>query len=70
MNEKALLAYDLSIDETAYTAVERDFKEVYGELIGDTNLEPFKNEYERLESAIRKAHENEKILVQKVREMA
>ena len=70
INEKALLAYDLSIDETAYGTVERDFQEIIGELAGDNQLEPFKQEYEKLFLAVRKAHENEKFMIQSVRELA
>lgn len=70
VDEKALAAYDLAIDEAAFAAIERDFHEVLAELVSDSSLDLFRTEYEKLHTALRKSHENEKMLVQRVRELA
>lgn len=70
IDEKALAAYDLAIDDAAFAAIERDFHEVLAELVGDSSLDLFRTEYEKLHTALRKSHENEKLLVQRVRELA
>ena len=40
-------------------AVERDFREVLNELVGDKSLERFRLEYEKLHHTLKKSHENE-----------
>ena len=70
LDEKALLAYDLAIDEASYAVIERDFHEIISELIGDSSLDDFRAHYEKLHASLRKTHENEKVLVARVRELA
>ena len=50
-------------------ALERDFQEVLGELIGDQSLERFRQEYEKLHRALKKSHESEKRLIKKCKEL-
>lgn len=58
-----------AIEENAFEALERDFQEVLGELMGDKSLEKFRVEYEKLHRALKKSHESEKRLMQKCREL-
>jgi len=58
-----------AIEENAFEALERDFQEVLGELLGDKSLEKFRVEYEKLHRALKKSHESEKRLMQKCREL-
>eukprot|EP00768_Dysnectes_brevis_P007462 gnl/Dysnectes_brevis/6311_a9692_277.p1 GENE.gnl/Dysnectes_brevis/6311_a9692_277~~gnl/Dysnectes_brevis/6311_a9692_277.p1 ORF type:complete len:889 (+),score=436.04 gnl/Dysnectes_brevis/6311_a9692_277:49-2715(+) len=62
--------YTLSIDESTFEAIERDFHEVLSELVGDSSLELFRAEYEKLHRALKKSHENEKRLITRVRSLA
>jgi chromosome segregation ATPase len=59
----------LTIDETAFEALERDFQEVLSELSGDKSLERFRVEYEKLHRALKKSHDSEKRLRHKCREL-
>jgi len=54
---------------SAFDALERDFREVLNELVGDKSLERFRLEYEKLHTALRKSHENEKRMLKKCREL-
>ncbi|KAL5022872.1 hypothetical protein ScPMuIL_002027 [Solemya velum] len=58
-----------SIDDSAFEALEKDFQDVLGELMGDRSLEKFRVEYEKLHKALKKSHESEKRLMQKCREL-
>ncbi|XP_046376534.1 cilia- and flagella-associated protein 58-like [Haliotis rufescens] len=58
-----------SIDDSAFEALEKDFQDVLGELMGDRSLEKFRTEYEKLHKALKKSHESEKRLMQKCREL-
>eukprot|EP00607_Mallomonas_marina_P000809 CAMPEP_0182435084 /NCGR_PEP_ID=MMETSP1167-20130531/73596_1 /TAXON_ID=2988 /ORGANISM="Mallomonas Sp, Strain CCMP3275" /LENGTH=921 /DNA_ID=CAMNT_0024625717 /DNA_START=57 /DNA_END=2822 /DNA_ORIENTATION=+ len=60
---------DLEANTSAFEALERDFQEVLTELMGDTSLEKFRLEYEKLHRALKKSHEQEKRLVKKCREL-
>lgn len=60
---------ELAKNTSAFEALERDFQEVLGELMGDQNLEKFRLEYEKLHRALKKSHEQEKRLVKKCREL-
>lgn len=60
---------DLDANTTAFEALERDFQEVLTELMGDSSLEKFRLEYEKLHRALKKSHEQEKRLVKKCREL-
>jgi chromosome segregation ATPase len=60
---------ELANNTSAFEALERDFQEVLGELMGDQNLEKFRLEYEKLHRALKKSHEQEKRLVKKCREL-
>jgi hypothetical protein len=62
-------ADSLSIQSSAFDALERDFKEVLSTLVGDKSLERFRMEYERLHSTLKKSHDNEKRLINKCREL-
>ncbi|XP_013394677.1 cilia- and flagella-associated protein 58 [Lingula anatina] len=59
----------VSIDDSAFEALEKDFQEVLQELMGDKSLDKFKTEYEKLHKALKKSHESEKRLMQKCREL-
>ena len=56
-------------ESTALEALESDFQNVLSELMGDKSLERFRHEYEKLHSALRKSHTQEKKLVKKCREL-
>eukprot|EP00116_Pleurobrachia_bachei_P008507 sb/3468769/ len=58
-----------AIEENAFDALERDFQEVLGELMGDKSLERFRVEYEKLHKALKKSYEGEKRLTHKCREL-
>eukprot|EP00794_Sanderia_malayensis_P005258 gene5258-5922_t len=58
-----------AIEENAFEALEKDFQEVLGELLGEKSLEKFRVEYEKLHRALKKSHESEKRLMQKCREL-
>ncbi|CAH1783677.1 unnamed protein product [Owenia fusiformis] len=58
-----------SMDDSAFDALEKDFQEVLGELMGDRSLEKFRVEYEKLHRALKKSHDSEKRLMQKCREL-
>lgn len=53
----------------AFEVLERDFREVLDELVGDQSLERFRHEYEKLHQTLKKSHENEKRLIRKCREL-
>ena len=63
------LEHELQNNTSAFEALERDFQEVLGELMGDQSLEKFRLEYEKLHRAMKKSHEQEKRLVKKCREL-
>ncbi len=44
---------------SAFDALERDFRDVLNELVGDKSLERFRLEYEKLHHTLKKSHENE-----------
>uniref|UniRef100_H2ZK26 Cilia- and flagella-associated protein 58 central coiled coil domain-containing protein n=1 Tax=Ciona savignyi TaxID=51511 RepID=H2ZK26_CIOSA len=58
-----------AFEEDAFQALEKDFQEVVGELMGDKTLERFRVEYEKLHKALKKSHESEKRLMSKCREL-
>ena len=60
---------DLQSSVSAFEALERDFQEVLQELMGDSSLEKFRLEYEKLHRALKKSHDQEKRLVKKCREL-
>lgn len=68
-DKKSDLKEKPAIEENAFEALERDFQEVLGELMGDKSLEKFRVEYEKLHRALKKSHESEKRLMQKCREL-
>lgn len=70
INEKALLAYDLQVDDQAYGVIERDANEIMQEVQGDPSLDAFRVEYDKVFFAIKKVREDEKLFVQRVRESA
>lgn len=70
INEKALLAYDLQVDDQAYGVIERDANEIMQEVQGDASLDAFRVEYDKVFFAIKKVREDEKLFVQRVRESA
>jgi hypothetical protein len=49
----------LNLQSSAFDALERDFREVLNELVGDKSLERFRLEYEKLHHTLKKSHENE-----------
>lgn len=59
----------LNLQSSAFDALERDFREVLNELVGDKSLERFRLEYEKLHHTLKKSHENEKRLIKKCREL-
>ncbi|XP_077972607.1 cilia- and flagella-associated protein 58-like [Styela clava] len=65
----AATADKAAFEEDAFQALEKDFQEVLGELMGDKTLEKFRIEYEKLHKALMKSHESEKRLMGKCREL-
>ena len=59
----------LTLQSSAFEALEADFQEVLNELVGDKSLERFRLEYEKLHHALKKSHEYEKQLISKCREL-
>lgn len=59
----------LSLQSSAFDILEKDFREVLNELVGDKSLERFRLEYEKLHHTLKKSHENEKRLIAKCREL-
>ncbi|XP_008488603.2 cilia- and flagella-associated protein 58 [Calypte anna] len=57
------------LEESEFEALEEDFQEVINLLKEDENLEKFQIEYEKLHAVMKKAHENEKRLMEKCREL-
>jgi len=51
-----------------YEALERDFKEVLKEMVGERSMERFRQEYEKLHRALKTSYESEKRLVKKCKE--
>ena len=56
-------------DAETMEALEQDFQEVMEELQGDSNLDRFRDEYEKLHRALSKSQNNERKLVKKCREL-
>lgn len=59
----------MSTQANTFEAMERDFKKVFEQLSADDSLKTFRNEYEKLHSALKKSHENEKMLINKCRSL-
>ncbi|PRW33224.1 flagellar associated isoform A [Chlorella sorokiniana] len=53
----------------AYDSIELGFQEVLAQLAGDTQLERFREEYEKVFRALKKSHDSEKRLVKRCREL-
>ena len=53
---------ELALQSSAFDQLERDFRDVLNELVGDKSLERFRLEYEKLHHTLKKSHENEKRL--------
>ena len=51
---------ELALQSSAFDQLERDFRDVLNELVGDKSLERFRLEYEKLHHTLKKSHENEK----------
>jgi len=60
---------ELSIEQSAFEEIEKDFQEVLSEFVGEKSLERFRVEYEKLHRALKKSHENEKRLIRRVKEL-
>eukprot|EP00002_Diphylleia_rotans_P000333 TRINITY_DN10172_c0_g3_i1.p1 TRINITY_DN10172_c0_g3~~TRINITY_DN10172_c0_g3_i1.p1 ORF type:complete len:860 (+),score=260.50 TRINITY_DN10172_c0_g3_i1:63-2642(+) len=60
---------EIGLNATAFDALERDFQEVFTELMSAKHLEKFRLEYEKLHRALKKAHESERRLIKKCREL-
>ena len=56
---------NMGIDPAQYEALEKDFQEVLQELVGDSNMETFRKEYEKLHRALKTSYESEKRLVRR-----
>ena len=59
----------VALPDEAFEQLGRDFQEVLEELAGDSSLEEFRNEYEKLHGALKRSHETEKRLIKKCREL-
>ena len=53
----------------AFEAFEKEFNEVLAQLVGDTSLDRFRQEYEKLYRALQKSHESEKRLIRRCHEL-
>eukprot|EP00873_Tetraselmis_striata_P013169 jgi/Tetstr1/433433/TSEL_022707.t1 len=56
-------------EQAAFEQLEKDFQQVLEELVGDSSLERFRVEYEKIHRALKKSHESEKRLIKKCREL-
>lgn len=50
-------------------ALERDFQQVLVEMTGDQSIERFRKQFSKLYEALRQSHENERLLLQKSKEL-
>lgn len=50
-------------------ALERDFQQVLVEMTGDQSIERFRKQFQKLYETLKKSHENERILLQKSKEL-
>ncbi|XP_058235991.1 cilia- and flagella-associated protein 58-like [Hemibagrus wyckioides] len=57
------------MEEHSFEELEKEFQVVLNELVGEKNMEKFRVEYEKLITALKKSHENEKRLMTKCREL-
>jgi hypothetical protein len=55
----------MGVDPAQYEALEKDFQEVLNELVGDSSMEKFRKEYEKLHRALKTSYESEKRLVKR-----
>jgi len=58
-----------SVDDDSFNSMDKEFEEVVKKLRGDTSLDKFRSEFEKLHGALRKSHDGEKRLMQKCREL-
>lgn len=56
-------------EEFSSEALDREFQEVLDELVGETGLEKFRVEYEKLIDALKKSDENKTRLMKKTHEL-
>lgn len=59
----------MGLDPAQYESLERDFQQVLDELVGDTAMEQFRKEYEKLHRALKTSYESEKRLVRRCKEL-
>jgi len=67
--DKAKHLENLELETKALEALEKDFEQVIQQLAGDSSLDRFRGEYEKLFRVLKKTHDNEKRLVKKCREL-
>ena len=60
---------EASFEPNAFEALEAQFNEVFAQLMGDTSLDKFRQEYEKLYRALTKSHESEKRLIRRCQEL-
>lgn len=58
-----------SVDDEAFYALDKEFDDVLRKLQGDSTLEKFRSEFEKLFHALKKSHDGEKRLMGKCREL-
>lgn len=59
----------MGVDPAQYEALERDFKEVLNAMLGEKNMERYRNEYDKLHRALKTSYESEKRLVKRCKEL-
>lgn len=64
------MADKVDVDNAAFLeALERDFQHTISQMNGDQSIETFRRQFQNLYEHLRKSHENERVLLQKLKEM-
>ena len=64
------MADKVDVDNAAFLeALERDFQHTISQMNGDQSIERFRRQFQNLYEQLRKSHENERVLLQKLKEM-
>ena len=60
---------EIGLQPQEFEALEKDYQQFLNELTGDSSLDRFRNEYDKLHKAMKQSYENEKRLIRKGREL-
>lgn len=60
---------EIGLQPQEFEALEKDYETFLNELTGDSSLDRFRSEYEKLHKAMKQSYDNEKRLIRKGREL-